>query len=155
MFHHCFFQIIQVHCKIFGSFRTVYLNKICSEVILVNPLTYWCILSCTLFCVWVFLFLVQYYGSDGKESACSVGDPGSIPGLGRSPGEGNGSPLQYPCLENPMDKRAWYATASPRVWGGGGGGGGGAVTSGRWGSSCDRRSWSGGAAAESSGRDSE
>ena len=42
-----------------------------------------------------------------KESACSVGDPGSIPGLGRSPGEGNGNPLQYSCLENPMDRGAW------------------------------------------------
>ena len=46
-------------------------------------------------------------GSDGKESACSAGDPGSIPGLGRSPGEGNGNPLQYSCLENSMDKGAW------------------------------------------------
>ena len=42
-------------------------------------------------------------GSDGKESASSAGDPGSIPGSGRSPGEGNGDPLQYSCLENPMD----------------------------------------------------
>ena len=49
-------------------------------------------------------------GSDGKESACSVGDPGSIPGAGRSPGEGNGNPLQYSCLENPMDREAWQAT---------------------------------------------
>ena len=48
--------------------------------------------------------------SDGKESACKVGDPGSIPGLGRSPREGNGNPLQYSCLENPMDKEAWRAT---------------------------------------------
>ena len=48
-------------------------------------------------------------GSDGKESACNVGDPGSIPGLERSPGEGNGFPLQYPCLENPMDRGAWWA----------------------------------------------
>ena len=45
-------------------------------------------------------------GSDGKESACSAGDPGSIPGLGKSPGEGNGYPLQYSCLENPMDRGA-------------------------------------------------
>ena len=45
-------------------------------------------------------------GSDGKESACNAGDPGSIPGLGRSPGEGNGYPLQYSCLENPMDRGA-------------------------------------------------
>ena len=49
-------------------------------------------------------------GSDGKESGCNAGDLGSIPGLGRSPGEGNGNPLQYSCLENPMD-RAWWATA--------------------------------------------
>ena len=41
-----------------------------------------------------------------RLSACSVGDPGSIPGLGRSPGEGNGNPLQYSCLENPMDGEA-------------------------------------------------
>ena len=44
--------------------------------------------------------------SDGKASACNVGDQGSIPGLGRSPGEGNGNPLQYCCLENPMDRGA-------------------------------------------------
>ena len=49
-------------------------------------------------------------GSDGKASACSAGDPGSIPGLGRSPGEGNGNPLQYSCLENPMDGGVWHAT---------------------------------------------
>jgi len=46
-------------------------------------------------------------GSDGKVSAYNAGDLGSIPGSGRSPGEGNGDPLQYPCLENPMDGRAW------------------------------------------------
>ena len=47
---------------------------------------------------------------DGKESACSMGDPGLIPGLGRSPGEGNGYPLQYSCLKNSMDTEAWKAT---------------------------------------------
>ena len=46
----------------------------------------------------------------GKESACSAGDLGSIPGSGRSPGEGNGNPLQYSCLENPMDRGAWQTT---------------------------------------------
>ena len=45
-------------------------------------------------------------GLEGKASACYAGDPGSIPGSGRSPGEGNGTPLQYSCLENPMD-RVW------------------------------------------------
>ena len=49
-------------------------------------------------------------GSEVKASACNVGDMGSIPGLGRSPGEGNGNPLQYSCLENPMDGGAWWAT---------------------------------------------
>ena len=49
-------------------------------------------------------------GSDSKESDCNAGDPGSIPGLGRSPGEGNGNALQYSCLENPMDGEAWQAT---------------------------------------------
>ena len=48
--------------------------------------------------------------SDGKESACHVGEPGLIHGLGRSPGEGNGYPLQYPCLENSMGRGAWQAT---------------------------------------------
>ena len=50
-------------------------------------------------------------GSDGKESACNEGDPGSIPGSRRSPGERNGYPLQYSCLENSMDIRTWQATA--------------------------------------------
>ena len=52
-------------------------------------------------------------GSVGKESACNAGDTGhvdSIPGLGRSPREENGNPLQYSCLENPMDRGAWRAT---------------------------------------------
>ena len=49
-------------------------------------------------------------GSEGKASACNAGDPGLIPGMGRSPGEGNGNPLQYSCLENPMDRGAWWAT---------------------------------------------
>ena len=47
-------------------------------------------------------------GSDGKESSFNVGDLGSIPGSGRSPGEGNGNPLQYSCLENSMDREAWW-----------------------------------------------
>ena len=53
-------------------------------------------------------------GSAGKESTCNAGntgDVGSIPGSGRSPGGGNGNPLQYSCLENPMDRGAWWATA--------------------------------------------
>ena len=49
-------------------------------------------------------------GSDGKEASCNAGDLGSIPGLGRSPGEGKGNPLQYSCLENPIDRGAWRAT---------------------------------------------
>ena len=49
-------------------------------------------------------------GSDGKASACNAGDPGLILGWGRSPGEGNGNPLPYSCLENPTDGGAWWAT---------------------------------------------
>ena len=51
----------------------------------------------------------MYYGcgSDGKAPVYNEGDPGSIPGSGRSPGEGNGNPLQYYCLEHPMDRVAW------------------------------------------------
>jgi len=45
----------------------------------------------------------------GKESACNAGDPGSVPGSGRSPGDGNGYPLQYSCLDNPMDRETWKA----------------------------------------------
>ena len=55
--------------------------------------------------------LLRWYSlfdTDGKESACSAGDLGMIPGSGRSPGEGNGYPLQYSCLENSMDRGAWW-----------------------------------------------
>ena len=48
--------------------------------------------------------------SDGKESTCNAGYPGSIPGSGRSPGERNGNPLQHSCLENSTDRGAWWAT---------------------------------------------
>ena len=48
-------------------------------------------------------------GLEGKAPTCNAGDPGSIPETGRSPGEGNGTPLQYSCLENPMDGGAWEA----------------------------------------------
>ena len=51
-------------------------------------------------------------GTDGKESACNGGDPGSFPVSGRSPREGNGNLLQYSCLENPMDRGAWQAKYS-------------------------------------------
>ena len=49
-------------------------------------------------------------GSVGKGSACNARDLASVPGLGRPPGEGNGNPLQYSCLGNPMDRGAWWAT---------------------------------------------
>ena len=56
------------------------------------------------------VFLGFPCGSAGKESACNVGDLGSIPELGRSPGGGHGNPLQYSCLENPMDRGTWQVT---------------------------------------------
>ena len=64
--------------------------------------------------VYLIYSVVLFWGflcsSDSKESACKAGDQGSIPGSGRSPGEGHGNPLQYSCLENPMDRGAWWAT---------------------------------------------
>ena len=67
----------------------------------------------TVFCLSTFYFVLEWVfpgGSDGKESDCNAGDPGSIPGLGRSPGEGIGNPLQYSCLQkNPMDRGGWRA----------------------------------------------
>ena len=54
-------------------------------------------------------------GSDSKESSCNAGDLGLIPGLGRSSGGGRGNPLQYSCLETPMDRGPWWATVHP--WG--------------------------------------
>ena len=64
---------------------------------------------------WIFVFPLKIHqgfpgGSVDKESACGMGEMCSIPGLGRAPGEGNGNPLQYPCLENPMDRGAWWPT---------------------------------------------
>ena len=61
-------------------------------------------------CIYIFSFLRNFSGSDGKGSSCNAGDPGLILGLGRSPGEGNGNPLQYFSLESPMERRAWWAT---------------------------------------------
>ena len=62
--------------------------------------------------MWVFCpYKGEACGSDGKESLCIAGNLGSIPELGRSPGEGNGNPFQYSCLRNPMDGGAWRATS--------------------------------------------
>ena len=60
--------------------------------------------------VWYFIVRGFPSGSDGKESTGNEGGPGSIPGSGRSPGEGNGNPLQESCLENLMDRGAWQVT---------------------------------------------
>ena len=80
--------------------RTSLLFKLRGDCYLPNPL--------------LFILLPNVPGfpssSDSKASACNVGDPGLIPGLGRSPGEGNGNPLQYSCLENSMDRGTWWDT---------------------------------------------
>ena len=60
-------------------------------------------------CKYFLPFLGFPGGSDSKESACSEGDPGPISGSGRSPGEGNGNALEYSCLENSLDRGAWWA----------------------------------------------
>ena len=81
--------------------------------------TYMCVCVCVYIYIYSFscsfpLWFITGYlgfpgGSDVKESAHNAGDPGLIPGSGRSPGEGNGNPLQYSCLENSMDRGAWWA----------------------------------------------
>ena len=62
------------------------------------------------FFFWLICFIGLLCSSDGKESACNAGGPDSIPGSGRSSGEGNGNPFQYSCLENPMDRGTWWVT---------------------------------------------
>ena len=81
---------------------------------LMDPESFWVPGTWISFILFFLLWLCQRSfpsESDGEESACNAGDPGLIPELGRSPGEGNGNPLQYSCLENPMDGGAWWATA--------------------------------------------
>ena len=75
----------------------------------------WTWVSCIagrFFTIWALVQWIKGFpgGSEVKTSACNAGDLGLIPGLGRSPGERNGNPLQYSCLENPMDGGAWWAT---------------------------------------------
>ena len=75
-----------------------------------DPLQYSCLENPMDRGAWVGYCSVGFLGgSDSKESACSAGNLGLIPGSGRSPGEGNGNPLQYSCLENPMDRGTWLA----------------------------------------------
>ena len=69
---------------------------------------------CKVIHIYIYIYVGFPGGSDSKESACEAGDLGSIPGLGRSPGEGNGDPLHYSCLENSEDRGAWQ-TKGP--WG--------------------------------------
>ena len=71
---------------------------------------YVCVCVCVCVCIYIYIYVYIYIGfsvgSAGKESACNAGDLGSISGLGRSPGGGHGNPLQYSCLEHPMDRGA-------------------------------------------------
>ena len=113
----------QNHCCVFiwGIYTTRSTNQ--STSVLENSLekaTGWCVQKAQWSNALGFYFKDSYAAlltsqdfpgsSVSKESPCSAGDPGSIPGWGRSHGEGNGNPLQYSCLENPMDRGAWWAT---------------------------------------------
>ena len=99
----CYFQIYNIEIQI------VYI--LYSKVIIIK---YWLYsLCCTMPLCSLFILYLQFVpasGSDDKQSACSTGDLGLISGSERSPGEGNGSPLQYSCQENSMDRGAWRAT---------------------------------------------
>ena len=91
-------------------------NWFCLKLIWYFPLNFLSELTLHVFlCPFIFnlrVFLYWYFlhSPVSKESACNEGDPGLIPGSGRSPGEGKGNTLQYSCLENPMDRGAWQAT---------------------------------------------
>ena len=76
-----------------------------------NKLCNWAHTFNTVVVFYLFLKYTQGFpgGSDGKQSACNAGGPGSILGLGRSPGEGKGNSLQYSCLENSIDRGAWQS----------------------------------------------
>ena len=81
------------------------MKKTCPEYQFLGPVIY------NLFFYWHnFLYCPSHQKLPGKEFACNVGNMGLIPGSGRSPGEGNDNPLQYFCLENPMDRGTWRAT---------------------------------------------
>ena len=113
------YTVVQHSSRIFSSCKieTLYPSNIISQFPI--PLS-----SCNHFTFkesdfYLFIYNLNYLfmavlgfpgGSVSKESTCSAGDPGSIPGLGRSPGEENGNPLQYSSLENPMDRGAGRAT---------------------------------------------
>ena len=64
----------------------------------------------------ILVFMGFLGGPDSKESACNAGDLGSNPGLGRFPGGGHGNPLQYSCLENPMDREVWWVHEVAKSW---------------------------------------
>ena len=104
----CFLLIFQVLAKKSLQKRTESFPKIRKIFLMISFITIG-VLICILHQLKPFLKLLPG-SSDGKESACNVGDLGSSPGSRRSPGEGNGYPLWYSCLENSMDREAWQAT---------------------------------------------
>ena len=94
-----------------SSFREKVLEKSLQAFMFYTLIQFWTlILISLLICQVLSLILGFFSGSEGKAPVLSAGDPGLIPGLGRSPGEGNSNPLQYSCLENSMDWGAWWAT---------------------------------------------
>ena len=95
----------------FGKYYILYLSIQCNNAISISKLKYTNTHTQITFFKPALVSLTGFpCGSDGRESACSAGDLGSIPGSGRSLGEGNGYPLQYSCLENSMDRGAWWVT---------------------------------------------
>ena len=109
----CVFSHLQPYHPppVFSVFFSVNFNMVVSQKNGCQhyPLWEWSLFNFQLLCMF---YNIHYFpgGSDGKAFACNAGDPGSIPGSRRFPGEGNGNPLQYSCLENLMDREAWWAT---------------------------------------------
>ena len=108
-------KFLSLHCLV-DLFQKVVLNsQFCKSShivisVVIPGASCGCVsLPLSFFCPVILLFIVLF-SSVCKASACNAGDLGSIPGSGRSPGEGNSNPPQFSCLENPMDRRAWRAT---------------------------------------------
>ena len=125
-FHVAFFSMFHFwrkHCNVFHSSCTIWHSlQVCARFTIspypLQHLLFWyeVVSHCgfeaevSLCFFWTFYFVLGYSGSEVKASASNVRHPGSILGSGRSPGEGNGNPLQYSCLGNPMDGGAWWIT---------------------------------------------
>ena len=105
LFLHPTLEVFSFQSRVYPELKDVNLSINCNSIKSFGDRSLW---SCCIKNIYIFYFYSG--GSDGKESACNVGKPGSTPSSGKSPGEGHGYPLQYSCLENSIDRGACWAT---------------------------------------------